>query len=93
MVGLVSNTEHEVMVEEQWDVGAEFSLLDFEIFRLLKPLLVSEMDICPTHASPITPLATGSYAHLAKAQASAEACGPIEITEQLGLQKGLRVCW
>lgn len=88
----MSNTQHEVMGGEQGDIAAEVSLLDFEtFFRLFTLLLLSKMDICPAHASPITPPAAGSCAHLAKAQASGDVCGPTEIAGQLGLQTGLWV--
>lgn len=83
----MSNTLHEVMAWEQGDLAAEISLLDFEtFFRLFTLMFLSEMDICPAHASPITP-----QPRLAKAQASGEVCGPTEIAGQLGLQTGLWV--
>lgn len=63
----MSNIQHEVMAKEQREIGTEVSLPDSEIFsRLFKLLLLSDVDICPAHTSPIIPPATGSFAHFGK---------------------------
>ena len=63
----MSNIQHEVMAKEQREIDTEVSLPDSEIFsRLFKLLLLSDVDICPAHTSPIIPPATGSFAHSGK---------------------------
>ena len=63
----MGNTQNEVMAGEQWDVGTQVFLPDSEILsRLFTVLVLSDVDICPAHASPIIPLATGSFARFGK---------------------------
>lgn len=63
----MGNTQNEVMAGEQWDVGTQVFLPDSEILsRLFTVLVLSDVDICPAHASPIIPPATGYFAHFGK---------------------------
>lgn len=83
MAGAGRHWQHEVLAEGEWDVGAEVSLPDFEIFRLFKLPFLSEMDICPAH----TLMAPGHRILRSFGKGKGRAT---EIAEPLGLQKGLR---
>lgn len=69
LVGQLSSTFLGITAEEEGEIGAKVSLPILKVFfRLFKLLFLSELGICLAHAFPIIPLATGSYAHLAKGQ-------------------------
>lgn len=79
--------QNEVLAEGEWNIGAEVSLPDFEIFRLFKLPFLSEMDICPAHTSPIAP-----GRRILRSFGKGEACGPLKFQSLWVCKKASGFC-
>lgn len=86
MAGAGGQWQHEVLAEGGWDVGAEVSLPDFEIFRLFKLPFLSEMDICPAH----TLMAPGH--RILRSFGKGEVCGPLKLQSLWVCRKAFGFC-